>query len=246
MIQLSKIFYIFYTKSTLPSNILTQTLVAPYHKERGIMPSKNSLCTKIVLNMRNPLRSNQPFTMKPFQSLFSSRIHTGWLMQRVIHGKVIFFYSDDLNSHNTYESIHSLFSTHTSETFHPYDAEWIKAHSFTYMPHSNECGPRTLLALLTIAIHPTPNADILLPLMHDNLAQICRWWGTKIMLLQHSKWQPIQKKIVHIQSNAVPRMPPPYLFALSSRGTPLPLLRYPPRNKDDQHSTLHFIPRKLP
>jgi hypothetical protein len=175
MIQLSKIFYIFYTKSTLPSNILTQTLVAPYHKERGIMPSKNSLCTKIVLNMRNPLRSNQPFTMKPFQSLFSSRIHTGWLMQRVIHGKVIFFYSDDLNSHNTYESIHSLFSTHTSETFHPYDAEWIKAHSFTYMPHSNECGPRTLLALLTIAIHPTPNADILLPLMHDNLAQICRW-----------------------------------------------------------------------
>jgi hypothetical protein len=66
------------------------------------------------------------------------------------------------------------------------------------------------------------------------------------MLLQHSKWQPIQKKIVHIQSNVVPRMPPPYLFALSSRGTPLPLLRYPPRNKDDQHSTLHFIPRKLP
>jgi hypothetical protein len=39
--------------------------------------------------------------------------------------------------------------------------------------------------LLTIATHPSPNENILLPFMHGNLAQICQWWLAKAILLQH-------------------------------------------------------------
>jgi len=106
------------------------------------------------------------------------------IVRRLIDGKVHFFYSDDLNSTNTYESIRSLFTTSTPEIFHPHDSTWVKIHAFTYVPHSNECGPRALLALLTIATHPSPHENILLPFMHGNLAQICRWWLAKAILLQ--------------------------------------------------------------
>jgi hypothetical protein len=46
----------------------------------------------------------------------------------------------------------------------------------TYHPHSNECGPCTKLALHVLALHPTPNPEMLLPLMDANLAQIARLW----------------------------------------------------------------------
>jgi len=61
------------------------------------------------------------------------------VVRQFIHGKIHFFYSNDLNSCNIYESIHSLFSTsNTSERFHPKEAVWIKVHAFTYILHSNE------------------------------------------------------------------------------------------------------------
>jgi hypothetical protein len=47
--------------------------------------------------------------------------------------------------------------------------------SFTYRPHSNECGPRTLLALAVTVCHPDPSASILLPYMDENIAQMSRW-----------------------------------------------------------------------
>lgn len=110
-------------------------------------------------------------------AFFVQASHLVVIVRRFIRGIVHFFYTDDLNSLNTYDLIWSLISTsNTSELFHPSDAVWIKVHAFTYVPHSNECGPRTLLALLTIATHPTPNENILLPFMHSNLAQTCRWW----------------------------------------------------------------------
>ncbi len=70
----------------------------------------------------------------------------------------------------------------TSSTFHRTGSIWINCTSFTYHPHSNECDPRLLLAATIMAIHPIPSADILLPTMHPNIVQICRWWVASIII----------------------------------------------------------------
>jgi hypothetical protein len=53
-----------------------------------------------------------------------------------------------------------------------------------YVPHSNECGPRALLAAAIYSLHPNPNKNSLIPAMHPNIAQISRWWVAKSILTQ--------------------------------------------------------------
>jgi hypothetical protein len=64
---------------------------------------------------------------------------------------------------------------------------------------SNECGPRTLFALLVMGLHPAPNDSILIPFMSSNLAQIlCTWLASSIIsgqvhisqLIQSSSLEP--------------------------------------------------------
>jgi hypothetical protein len=97
-------------------------------------------------------------------------------VRREIKGKVLFLYADDLNSITMEANIKELLSTKTSSAFYPPSAKWIKCNNVTYRPHSNECGPRSLLAATILALHPAPSQDILMPLMHKNLAQIARTW----------------------------------------------------------------------
>lgn len=52
----------------------------------------------------------------------------------------------------------------------------------TYRPHSNKCGPRTLLALTAMASHPFPHCNMLLPYMNDNLAQQAQLWMAILLL----------------------------------------------------------------
>jgi hypothetical protein len=40
--------------------------------------------------------------------------------------------------------------------FYPPHSKWIHCESTTYFPHSNECGPQTLIALTLMATHPNP------------------------------------------------------------------------------------------
>jgi hypothetical protein len=63
-------------------------------------------------------------------------------------------------------------------------ALWVTCHSFTYLPRSNKCGPRSLLASAILATHPAPTKSILIPNMHPNIAQISRWWIAKSILNQ--------------------------------------------------------------
>ncbi len=66
--------------------------------------------------------------------------------------------------------------------FFPRSAIWITCNNYTYNPHSNECGARTLLALSIQAIHPNPHENILLPYMHQNIANIgCTWIATSLL-----------------------------------------------------------------
>jgi len=38
------------------------------------------------------------------------------------------------------------------------------------------------MALVIMSLHPNPSSNILLPFMHPNLAQICRWWAASTII----------------------------------------------------------------
>jgi hypothetical protein len=83
------------------------------------------------------------------------------------------FYSDDLNNFETEEYVKGMFIQKCMESaFYPSNTEWINIKSTTFTPHSNECGPYTLLALTIMGLHPYPHPFMLTPIMHPNLAQI--------------------------------------------------------------------------
>jgi hypothetical protein len=96
------------------------------------------------------------------------------LVHRIFNDRVYFFYVDDLNSDATEYTIKNLLATTADRTFYPPTAYWIKCHSITYHPHSNECSPRTLMALMVKGLHLDLNKNILLPYLSGNSAQILR------------------------------------------------------------------------
>jgi len=124
-------------------------------------------------------------------------LHWVAVVRRIIAGQTIFFYSDDMNSPSTFESVKRLLShSSTLEDFHPTDALWVNVLSYTYFPHSNECGPRTILALAIMALHPSPDEQIILPYMNPNIAQISRWWVAHTITNAHfdiSPFDPTRK-----------------------------------------------------
>lgn len=70
-----------------------------------------------------------------------------------------------------------------SPTLCPPDSTWISCLTSTNNPpHSNECGPNTVLALSIMMSHPVPDETILLPYMDKNLTQSSRYWMSKIIL----------------------------------------------------------------
>jgi hypothetical protein len=107
----------------------------------------------------------------------------------------MFLFADDLNSATTEEEIKQLlFTSNTCQSFYPSNAQWISCKNYTYIPHSNECGPRSLIAATIMALHPNPSELILLPTRHPNLAQIARTWVAKSLLtnqIDHSALLPL-------------------------------------------------------
>ncbi len=104
------------------------------------------------------------------------------LVRRTINNQVHFLFADDLNLPTTEQNLKNLLQQLAPPDFYPNNAIWLHCNSSTYYPHSNECGPRTLFALMVMALHPRPNSNILLPYMSHNLAQILRTWiGTTLL-----------------------------------------------------------------
>jgi hypothetical protein len=105
---------------------------------------------------------------------FVNNNHWVGLVRREVKGQVIFLYVDDLNNRNTERRVKHLITTKTDRQFCPTSARWIVCKNYTYHPHSNECGPRMLIAITVLMTHQSPHEGILLPYMHPNLAQIAR------------------------------------------------------------------------
>jgi hypothetical protein len=120
-----------------------------------------------------PLKVGEPKIMIP---IFINGNHWVALVRREFDGRVYFYYSDDMNQRSTETEVKHFIYNHTDQDFRPSDAQWVHCHSTHYINHSNECGPRTILALHTMAFHPHPYANMLLPLMDTNIAQISRTW----------------------------------------------------------------------
>jgi len=96
--------------------------------------------------------------------------------RRIIGGKVRFLYADDLNNAATERTIKQLLFENAPSTFCPPGSTWITCTNTTYRPHSNECGPRSVLALTVFMSHPNPHKNVLQPCMHPNLAMTARTW----------------------------------------------------------------------
>lgn len=125
---------------------------------------------------------------------FIHNSHWVALVRHNINGTITFYYSDDMNNCNDEENLRTLIQTQTCKEFCPASAIWINCASNYCMTHSNECGPRTILACHVMATHPSPFKEMLFPLMHTNLAQIARTWITSTLVsgrIIHSTLDPI-------------------------------------------------------
>jgi hypothetical protein len=114
--------------------------------------------------------------------IFVNSNHWVALVRRIINNQVVFIYADDLNNINIEAEIKYLIQQKTDNEFYPTNALWMTCKGYTYFPHSNECGARMLLALHMMALHPKPYQEMLLPIMHSNLAQISRTWIAAMLI----------------------------------------------------------------
>jgi len=127
-----------------------------------------------------PALTGEPVLIIP---CFVDGCHWVTVVRREMRGQVKFFLADDLNSPSTAQDIKQLLSAkNTSNVFSPPGSQWIVCKNYTYTPHSNECGPRSLVAATILALHPNPTNYALLSCMHPNLAQISRTWVAMSLL----------------------------------------------------------------
>jgi hypothetical protein len=145
------------------------------------------------------------------------------LVRRVINQRVHFLYADDLNHPSIEQHLKDLLLAHAAPEFYPANAIWLHCKSVTFRPHSNECGPRTLFALTTMALHPNPSPNILLPYMSPNLAQILRTWIGSVLLSGSATLPPwVTPSITAAATSLQQQSRPFYLFPWAVVGRPRP------------------------
>jgi hypothetical protein len=132
--------------------------------------------------LATPSRPTQNSTRPILIPCHVNGVHWVGIVRRIIRNKVCFLYADDLNQETTRTTLQELLAATADAEFYPPNSIWINCKSITYRPHSNECGPRVLLALTIMSLHPNPSENMLLPYMHNNIAQICRTWITSSIL----------------------------------------------------------------
>jgi hypothetical protein len=104
--------------------------------------------------------------------------------RRKLHGEVYFLYADDLNIDRTEKQVKSALATIPG--FMPANAIWINCANNTYLPHSNKCGPRTIISLAVFLSDPAPSMTMLQHYMNANLAMQARTWMGHLLLMGQS------------------------------------------------------------
>ncbi len=103
--------------------------------------------------------------------------------RRIINNRTYFFCADDMGGPANERKVKDLLSTaQTDSIFNPQDSIWVSCNNICYRPHSNECGPRSLLALAVMLTHPNPCQNMLIPYMHQNITQEARLWVASLIL----------------------------------------------------------------
>jgi hypothetical protein len=124
--------------------------------------------------------------------------HWAALCRRKINGEVYFLYADDLNMDRTERQVKSALAT--IPDFMPTNAVWMNCVNNTYLPHSNECGPRTILSLAVFMSDPTPSTIMLQHYMNGNLAMQARTWMGQLLLTGQSPLLPPNADTTSIRS----------------------------------------------
>jgi hypothetical protein len=168
---------------------------------------------------------------------FVDGCHWVIVVRREIEGHVKFYYADDLNNGNTETDIKNLLSNNTSQEFYPPSASWTRCLNYTYRPHSNECGPRSLLAATILALHPDPSSNVLLPIMHKNLAQITRTWIAGQLIQENIDIEAIKNCI-----RATPTLMP---LSTSSPSSPADLIQWKPGTEQNALSPNTSMKKKI-
>jgi hypothetical protein len=148
----------------------------PHLREKGWSIVKHYFASNRWAHKRGINRPNITGERAILIPAFIHNNHWAAIVCREIRDRVLFLYSDDLNDPNTEGVLRTLITDRTDPNFCPSNAIWMHCKCTTYHPHSNECGPRAILALSILALHPQPYPEMLLPLMDENLAQITRTW----------------------------------------------------------------------
>ena len=118
------------------------------------------------------------------------------------HKEVVFYYADDMNCEWTKEEIKVVFQVQDKDwDFCSPQHMWVVCHNTTYHPHTNECGPGTLIHASLMAIHPAPSLNMLLPMMNPNLAEISRAFVAKIIANQSCHQEVFNEFIVANRGN---------------------------------------------
>jgi len=128
--------------------------------------------------------SNRPYNHHPNLSI---PVHIGgnhWVAvcRRTVSSVTSFYYADDLNDDSIEKTIKDLLFVNAHQYFCPPGSRCVPCENTTYRSHSNECGPRTLLALSVMMSHPQPHDKMLAPYMNPNLAQQARAWMGSCLL----------------------------------------------------------------
>jgi hypothetical protein len=102
------------------------------------------------------------------------------LCRRIINSTVTFYYADYLIQATTESQIKRIIQN--IPQLYPSNSNWISCSNLTYLPHSNECGRCTVLALAIMMASLNPHATMLQPYMNSNLAQQARTWMGGLLL----------------------------------------------------------------
>jgi hypothetical protein len=190
--------------------------------------------------------SGEPVIILP---CFVNGCHWVTVVHREFNGRTLFFYADDLNQPATEQFVKNLLSQHAPTNFFPTTATWINCINYTYRLHSNECGPRSILAATILALHPNPSNTILLPAMHPNLAQILRTWLSCQIINQtidHTALNELLHTSHAMTDQRTASSLPAYLFPWATSTTPQVIVGSDLR-KPTKLSALApiFIPKKV-